>query len=170
MDALEAGRRDIYLAAFLPHSPLRVYVMGQRGVDREPATPEDLSQMRKLAAEAIDVGALGFASSRLTIHKTESGQPIPSYDAGHDEIEAIASPLEEAGRRPCRPRSNRGGIQGSSERRRPRRTASAQADRALRPACGRASSRPGSCVAAGPRRRAHDVPRSVGAKLRPDIR
>ncbi|MET0473453.1 MAG: amidohydrolase family protein [Mycobacterium sp.] len=97
MDALEAGRRDIDLAAFLPHSPLRVYVMGQRGVDREPATPEDLSQMRKLAAEAIDVGALGFASSRLTIHKTESGQPIPSYDAGHDEIEAIARGVDDAG-------------------------------------------------------------------------
>jgi N-acyl-D-aspartate/D-glutamate deacylase len=97
MDALEAGRRDIDVAAFLPHSPLRVYVMGQRGVDREPATAEDLSQMRKLAAEAIDVGALGFASSRLTIHKTESGHPIPSYDAAAAEIEAIAAGVDDAG-------------------------------------------------------------------------
>ena len=97
MDALDAGRRDIDVAAFLPHSPLRVYVMGQRGVDREPATAEDLSQMRKLAAEAIDVGALGFASSRLTIHKTESGHPIPSYDAAAAEIEAIAAGVNDAG-------------------------------------------------------------------------
>ena len=97
LDALDAGKRDIDVAAFLPHSPLRVYVMGRRGVDREPATPEDLSLMRKLAAEAIDVGALGFASSRLTIHKTESGHPIPSYDAGHDEIEAIARGVQDAG-------------------------------------------------------------------------
>ncbi|MHA3023821.1 N-acyl-D-amino-acid deacylase family protein [Mycobacterium sp. BMJ-28] len=97
LDAVDARRRDIDVAAFLPHSPLRVYVMGRRGVDREPATPEDLSQMRKLAAEAIEVGALGFASSRLTIHKTESGQPIPSYDAGHDEIEAIALGVKDAG-------------------------------------------------------------------------
>jgi N-acyl-D-aspartate/D-glutamate deacylase len=97
MDALDAGKRDIDVAAFLPHSPLRVYVMGQRGVDREPATAEDLSQMRKLAAEAIHVGALGFASSRLTIHKTESGHPIPSFDAGHDEIEAIARGVDDAG-------------------------------------------------------------------------
>ncbi|MET0698501.1 MAG: amidohydrolase family protein [Mycobacterium sp.] len=97
LDTLEAGRRDIDVAAFLPHSPLRVYVMGQRGVDREPATDEDLAMMRKLAAEAISVGALGFASSRLTIHKTESGQPIPSYEAGHDEIEAIARGVDDAG-------------------------------------------------------------------------
>lgn len=97
LDRLDAGRRDIDVAAFLPHSPLRVYVMGQRGVDREPATTEDLAQMRKLAAEAVSVGALGFASSRLTIHKTESGQPIPSFDAGHDEIEAIARGVQDAG-------------------------------------------------------------------------
>ncbi len=56
--------------------------MGQRGADREPATAEDLDLMRKLAEEAIEVGALGFASSRLTFHKTESGDLIPSYDAG----------------------------------------------------------------------------------------
>lgn len=97
LDALDARRRDIDVAVFLPHSPLRVYVMGRRGVDREPATPEDLAQMRKLAAEAVEVGALGFASSRLTIHKTESGQPIPSYEAGHDEIEAIALGVKDAG-------------------------------------------------------------------------
>jgi N-acyl-D-aspartate/D-glutamate deacylase len=97
LDAVASRQRDIDVAAFLPHSPLRVYVMGRRGVDREPATAEDLSQMRKLAAEAIDVGALGFASSRLTIHKTESGHPIPSYDAGHDEIDAIARGVADAG-------------------------------------------------------------------------
>ncbi|BBY63283.1 N-acyl-D-amino-acid deacylase family protein [Mycolicibacterium helvum] len=97
LDALDSGRRDIDVAALLPHSPLRVYVMGQRGVDREPATAEDLAQMRKLAAEAVSVGALGFASSRLTIHKSESGKPIPSYDAAQSEIEAIARGVDDAG-------------------------------------------------------------------------
>jgi N-acyl-D-aspartate/D-glutamate deacylase len=97
LDALDARPRDIDVAAFLPHSPLRVYVMGQRGVDREAATAEDLALMRKLAAEAIQVGALGFASSRLTLHKSESGQPIPSFEAGHDELEAIAQGVKDAG-------------------------------------------------------------------------
>jgi N-acyl-D-aspartate/D-glutamate deacylase len=97
MDALDAGKRDIDVAAYLPHSPLRVYVMGQRGADREPATAEDLARMRALAKEAIEVGALGFASSRLTIHKTESGSPIPSYDAAREEIEEIARGVVDGG-------------------------------------------------------------------------
>ncbi|ABM11605.1 MULTISPECIES: N-acyl-D-amino-acid deacylase family protein [Mycolicibacterium] len=97
LDALDAGARDIDVAAFLPHSPLRVYVMGRRGVDREPAGPEDLAMMRKLAAEAVQAGALGFASSRFTLHKTESGRPIPSYDADRAEIEAIARGVDDAG-------------------------------------------------------------------------
>ncbi|MCV7378560.1 amidohydrolase [Mycobacterium alsense] len=97
LDALDAGKRDIDVAAYLPHSPLRVYVMGQRGADREPATAEDLAKMRALAKEAIEAGALGFASSRLTIHKTESGSPIPSYDAAREEIEQIARGVVDAG-------------------------------------------------------------------------
>ena len=97
LDALEAGRRDIDVAAYLPHSPLRVYVMGQRGADREPATADDLATMRALAKEAIEIGALGFASSRLTIHKTESGSPIPSYDAAREEIEEIARGVVDGG-------------------------------------------------------------------------
>ncbi|OBK15073.1 N-acyl-D-amino-acid deacylase family protein [Mycobacterium asiaticum] len=97
MDALEAGRRDIDVAAYLPHSPLRVFVMGRRGADREPATPDDLAQMRHLAQEALEAGALGFASSRLTIHKTESGAAIPSYDAAREEIEEIARGVVDGG-------------------------------------------------------------------------
>ncbi len=97
LDALDAGKRDIDVAAYLPHSPLRVYVMGQRGADREPATADDLAKMRALAKEAIEVGALGFASSRLVIHKTHSGLQIPSYDAAHDEIAAIAQGVADGG-------------------------------------------------------------------------
>lgn len=97
LDALESRQRDIDVAAYLPHSPLRVFAMGQRGADREAATAEDLTKMRALAKEAIEVGALGFASSRLTVHKTESGAPIPSYDAAREEIEEIARGVVDGG-------------------------------------------------------------------------
>ena len=97
LDALDARQRDIDVAAYLPHSPLRVYVMGQRGADREPATDEDLARMRTLAREAIEVGALGFASSRLATHRTEAGRQIPSYDAGSNEILEIARGVADGG-------------------------------------------------------------------------
>ena len=97
MDALSARQRDIDVAAYLPHSPLRVYVMGQRGANREPATPEDLARMRALAKEAIETGAIGFASSRFAFHKTGGGELIPTYGAAQDEIAAIAAGVADGG-------------------------------------------------------------------------
>lgn len=96
LNALDARRRDIDVAALLPHSPLRVYVMGERGVRREAATAEDLTQMRAITREALDAGAIGFATSRLLIHRTKAGENIPSYQADVDELKVIASALRDA--------------------------------------------------------------------------
>ncbi|WP_353227342.1 D-aminoacylase [Novosphingobium sp.] len=95
--ALEARPRDIDVAALLPHSPLRVWVMGSRAIDREPATPADLAEMRRIAGEAIAAGAIGFATSRLNIHRTKAGELIPTYGADLDELKAIAGALSDAG-------------------------------------------------------------------------
>jgi N-acyl-D-aspartate/D-glutamate deacylase len=97
LDALESRRRDIDVAAYLPHSPLRVYAMGARGANREPATKADLAVMRRLAREAIEAGAVGFASSRQFIHRTKAGAQIPTFDASVAELEAIAGGLADAG-------------------------------------------------------------------------
>jgi N-acyl-D-aspartate/D-glutamate deacylase len=97
LDALEARPHDIDVASYLPHSPLRVYAMGARGAGREPATAEDLARMRSLAREAIEAGALGFASSRQSIHRTKAGEQIPSFDAADAELKAVAKGLADAG-------------------------------------------------------------------------
>lgn len=98
LNALDARERDIDVAAYLPHSPLRVYAMGQRGADREPATEADLVRLQALAREAMEAGALGFATSRLFIHRTRDGTSIPSYDASEAELRAITRGMREAGR------------------------------------------------------------------------
>ena len=81
LDALDARRYDIDVATQVPHAALRVYVMGERGADREPATEEDRQRMARLAAEGIGAGALGFSTSRTMNHKTLDGQLDPDPDA-----------------------------------------------------------------------------------------
>jgi N-acyl-D-amino-acid deacylase len=93
LDALESRRHDIDIAAYVPHSPLRVYAMGQRGADREIATPDDNLQMASLARSAVKAGAVGFSTSRTVVHRRGDGQHIPSYQAEEAELEAIADAL-----------------------------------------------------------------------------
>ncbi len=97
LDALDAGKRDIDVAAYLPHSPLRVYAMGERGANREPANDDDLAKMRALTKEAMEAGALGFATSRLSIHKAADGGSIPTFQADVAELEAIGAGMKDAG-------------------------------------------------------------------------
>lgn len=96
LNALESRPRDIDIAALLPHSPLRVFVMGERGAQRETATPADLQKMQALTREALNAGAIGFATSRLLIHRTKAGENIPSYQADVEELKAIAGAMRDA--------------------------------------------------------------------------
>lgn len=97
MDSLERQPRDMDLAVMLPHSPLRVHVMGERGLRREEATEADLEAMAKLASDAARAGAIGFATSRLAIHKSSAGELIPSYLASTRELKTIACAVVEGG-------------------------------------------------------------------------
>lgn len=97
LDAIAAKPHAIDFAAQLPHGPLRVYVMGQRGADREPATPEDLAQMQTIVRDAMKAGALGFTTSRTILHKTSTGDPTPMLDAAEEELRAIALAMRDVG-------------------------------------------------------------------------
>jgi N-acyl-D-amino-acid deacylase len=97
MAALEARRRDIDIAVFAPHSPIRVYVMGDRGANREPASQADLDAMRELTREAVAAGAIGVATSRTLIDRRADGEPVPSFDAPAEELIALAQGVREGG-------------------------------------------------------------------------
>ncbi len=93
MDALDAKERDIDVAVFLPHGPLRVYVMGERGVNRETATPEDIEQMKVLLKEGVDAGAIGLSSSRTLVHLSSSGDHVPTFQAAANEMKQLGEAL-----------------------------------------------------------------------------
>lgn len=98
LDFLASRQFDVDIAAQLPHAALRVYVMGERGARREPATADDRARMREIASEAIRAGALGFSTSRTLNHRTSDGDPTPMFEAAGDELTTIASALRDAGR------------------------------------------------------------------------
>jgi N-acyl-D-aspartate/D-glutamate deacylase len=94
MDALDrGGPRAIDIAAQAAHLPMRVYVMGDRAVRREPATPDDIAKMRDLTVEALRAGAFGFTTSRTDSHKTPDGELVPSRDADDHELLGIGAAL-----------------------------------------------------------------------------
>ena len=97
LDSLSERQYDIDFAAQVPHGPLRVYVMGDRGANRETATPEDIEKMAGLTSEAVKAGALGFSTSRTLNHQTAEGQPTPTLTAELDEMVGIAKGVQAAG-------------------------------------------------------------------------
>jgi N-acyl-D-aspartate/D-glutamate deacylase len=97
LDALDERTSDIDFAAQLPHSPLRVYVMGERGANLEPPTDADLAEMRRLTTEAVNAGALGVSTSRNFGHRFKDGRLAPSVPTEDAEILTLAEGLRDAG-------------------------------------------------------------------------
>jgi len=98
LDFLASRRYDMDICGYVPLGSVRVYVMGERGADREPATPEDLEQMSRIVREAVDAGAMGLSTSRTFFHRSSDGKSTPSFEAGEEELMALASALRQAGK------------------------------------------------------------------------
>ena len=98
LDSLSKRRFDVDVGSQLPHAALRVYVMGERGVNREPATEADIHAMAAIAKGAMEAGAIGFGTSRTLNHRSSDGSPIATLTAGEDELTGIALGMAAAGR------------------------------------------------------------------------
>lgn len=97
LDAVERRGMAINVGVLLGHTPLRLYVLGEEACDR-PASEAEIVRMHGLARDALDAGALGFATSKSATHVGYAGKPVPSRLAEFDEIRRIAAALGEAGR------------------------------------------------------------------------
>ncbi|MBK7260398.1 MAG: amidohydrolase family protein [Rubrivivax sp.] len=97
LDALDAMPRALDVGAQIPHSALRTYVMGERGVTHDEAEPADIKAMVALVREGLRAGALGFSTSRTIIHKYQGRKYPPGTFASPDEILGLARALGEVG-------------------------------------------------------------------------
>jgi N-acyl-D-aspartate/D-glutamate deacylase len=96
LDAIDARARDIDVAALVPHGPVRVFVMGERGVARESATPEDIASMQRIIKAALAAGGVGLSTSRTLVHRSSRGDYIPTYRAATEELKQLGQVLSGA--------------------------------------------------------------------------
>jgi N-acyl-D-amino-acid deacylase len=97
LDVIEARGSAINVASMIGHTPVRLATMGTESTERA-ATDDEIAQMRATVAEALDAGAIGFATSKSATHVGYEGRPVPSRAAEIAEISAIAGAMGDAGR------------------------------------------------------------------------
>lgn len=98
LDRLAERRFTMDVAVQLPQAPLRVFVMGERALRHEQATPEDLERMQQLVREAMAAGALGVSGSRILEHLSSKGEHVPGTFAVEAELLALAQAMGESGK------------------------------------------------------------------------
>lgn len=96
MDVLEKRGTAINVGVLVGHTPLRTYVMGEDAV-RRAATPGEVAAQGRLVREAMDAGALGFATSHAATHNGYDGNPVPSRMATIEEIDALVAAMASSG-------------------------------------------------------------------------
>jgi N-acyl-D-aspartate/D-glutamate deacylase len=97
---LESVRRRgtlLNFTAYVGHSPVRLYVMGDAAYERA-GTAEEVARMCELVREAIEAGAAGFSTSFSFAHRGVDGKPVPSRFAENDESQALFRAAGETGK------------------------------------------------------------------------
>ena len=82
------GKVGINAAAFVPHSPVRLSVMGEAAWQRE-AQPEELEAMQRVVREGLEAGAIGFSTSPRGGPAVHAG--TPSTFATQDELVTLGN-------------------------------------------------------------------------------
>jgi len=83
--------------AYIGHSALRLYVMGDAAYERA-ATSEEIARMAALVEEAMSIGAAGFSTSFSFAHRGVDGKPVPSRFAERDEVDALFAAVGKTGK------------------------------------------------------------------------
>ena len=95
MDQLRRIGPYINTAVFAGHSVIRTAVMGADGSSKVEPSPEQMQTMQSMVRDAMDHGAIGFASSFSPNHSGYGGIPMPSTIASEAELRALTAVLGE---------------------------------------------------------------------------
>jgi N-acyl-D-amino-acid deacylase len=85
------------VASFVGHSAVRTYVLGE-GAAKRAATRAEVSAMKQIVVDALNAGAVGFATTTLEQHNGENGIPMPSRLADEHEMMELTGALGEVGK------------------------------------------------------------------------
>jgi N-acyl-D-amino-acid deacylase len=94
LDAVDRAPKGINYAAYMGHSALRTYVMGERAFTEE-ATEADIAAMKREVRDALRAGAIGFTTSRSSTHETADRRPVASRLASWDEVRQLVGVMGE---------------------------------------------------------------------------
>jgi N-acyl-D-aspartate/D-glutamate deacylase len=97
LDAVQRRGTDLNFTAYIGHSALRLYVLGDAAYERA-ATDDEIARMCELVQEAIGIGAAGFSTSFSYAHRGVDGKPVPSRFAEANEVDALFRAAGDAGR------------------------------------------------------------------------
>jgi N-acyl-D-amino-acid deacylase len=97
LDFLDSRQYALDVAAQLAHGSLRFQVMRERGVRNQDATADDIAEMRRLVAEAVAAGAVGFSTSRTIFHRSIGGDAVPGTYATEAELTALVGGMADGG-------------------------------------------------------------------------
>jgi N-acyl-D-amino-acid deacylase len=94
LDAVEARGVGLNYAAYIGHTALRLFAMGDDAYERA-ATPDEVERMQQILREAMQAGSAGFATSFAMTHRGVDGKPVPSRFADRAEFEALLEVMGE---------------------------------------------------------------------------
>ncbi len=97
LELVRSRGTEINFTAYVGHSSVRLYVMGDAAYERA-ATPEEIDEMCRLVIEAIAAGAAGFSTSFAYTHRGVDGKPVPSRFAERDEVAALFTAAGRTGK------------------------------------------------------------------------
>jgi N-acyl-D-aspartate/D-glutamate deacylase len=97
LDLLGARDFGLNVCAMIPHTNVRMFVMG-RDADQREATADEIAAMARIVTEGMEAGAWGFSTSAHNAHIGYNDRLAPSLYASYEEYRALILAMSAVGR------------------------------------------------------------------------